>query len=239
MLSDVMLLNIITCGKFLMRFWLVLWFILFSATLQADLAWIEPQNQGFSVLYGQKESKPYLIEKVKEIKARITKGLLPVHLKPQEKQIDFTVEGKPIFLTLYFDDGFWSKTKEGTWLNQPKNLVSNTQESLHKHFFAKTILKWEEITSFPVGQLLEIIPRKREDGELIIRVLFEGNPLANTTVFHNSIEQSPTTNEQGLAKIILNQKGKQIVTVEHKLKTAEVETDENSWTANLLFFEDL
>lgn len=220
------------------RILFILLFLL-NTTLQAEFAWIEPQNQSFSVLYGQKNAKPYFIEKIKEIKARITKGLLPVHLKPQEQRMDFIVEGKPIFLTLYFDDGFWSKTSDGKWLNQPKNLVSDSQESIHTHLFSKTILQWEEIVFSPCGQLLEIVPRKREDGELIIQVLFEGNPLANVPIFHNNAEQLHKTNDQGLAKIILNQKGKQFITVEHKLKTAEVETDENIWTANLLFFEDL
>ena len=222
-----------------MRYTLFMLFFLLNIPLQAEFAWIEPQNQSFSVLYGQKTSKPYPIEKVKEIKARITKGLLPVHLKPQEQQMDFIVEGKPVFLTLYFDDGFWSKTSEGKWVNQPKNLVSNPQENYHSHSFAKTILQWQEIVLSPVGQLLEIVPRKREDGELIVQILFEGNPLANVSIFHNNVEQPQKTNDKGLAKILLNQKGKQFITVEHKLKTAEVETDENIWTANLLFFEDL
>lgn len=222
-----------------MRHPLFMLLLLLNSTLHAEFAWIEPQNQSFSVLYGQKNSNPYLIEKVKEIKARITKGLLPVYLKPQEQRMDFIVEGKPTFLTLYFDDGFWSKTSDGKWLNQPKNLISNSQESIHTHLFSKTILKWEEIVFSPVGQLLEIVPRKREDGELIIQVLFEGNPLVNVPIFHNYIEQPQKTNDQGLARIILNQKGKQFITVEHKLKTAEVETDENIWTANLLFLEDL
>jgi nickel transport protein len=222
-----------------MRCLLFILLFLLNPSLQAEFAWIEPQNQSFSVLYGQKASKPYLIEKIKEIKARITKGLLPVHLKPQEQRMDFIVEGKPAFLTLYFDDGFWSKISDGKWLNQPKNLVSNAQESIHTHLFAKTILQWEEIVLSPVGQLLEIVPRKREDGELIIQVLFEGNPLENTSVFHNNVEQPQKTNDQGLAKILLNQRGRQFITVEHRLKTAEVETDENIWTANLLFFEDL
>lgn len=214
--------------------------LFFCLPLQAiDFAWIEPQESFFSVLHGDKSSKPYPIEKVKEIKARITKGLLPVHLKPQEQRMDFTVEGNPVFLTLYFDDGFWSKTNDGKQINQPKNLLSNVQISSHLHSFAKTVLEWQDVAFFPVGQLLEIVPRKREDGELIFQILFEGNPLANAVIFHNGTEQSQRTNDQGLAKILLNQKGKQLIKVEHKLKTAEVETDENIWIANLLFFEDV
>jgi nickel transport protein len=213
-------------------------FLFLTSTIHAENAWIEPQNQGFSVLYGQKTSKPYPVEKVKEIKALITKGLLPVHLKPQDKQMDFNVEGKPVLITLYFDDGFWSKTTDDKWLNLPKNVVENAQKTTHAHKFAKTILQWQEIVFYPVGQLLEIVPRKREDGELIFQVLFEGNPLANATIFHNLIEQPLKTNEQGLAKIMLTPKEKHLISVEHTLKTAEVETDENAWTANILFFEE-
>ncbi len=234
-----MLLKIFTLKNLMRRYFFLFLFFLNSSVQAIDFAWIEPQDQSFSILYGDKSSKPYPIEKAKEIKARITKGLLPVHLKPQEQQLGFIVEGKPVFITLYFDDGFWSKNSENKWLNQPKNLVSNVQESYHSHSFAKTILQWQEVVFFPAGQLLEIVPRKREDGELIFQVLFEGNPLANAVIFHNGIEQPQKTNHEGLAKILLNQKGKQLLKVEHKLKTAEVETDENIWIANLLFVEDL
>jgi nickel transport protein len=214
-------------------------FYLLSTPLQAtDFAWIEPQDQSFSVLYGQHSSKPYPIEKVKEIKARIAKGLLPVHLKPQDQRMDFIVEGKAAFLTLYFDDGFWTTTTNGQLLNQPKNLVSNPQRSFHLHSFAKTILQWQEIAFLPIGQLLEIVPKKREDDELILQVLFEGNPLPNVSIFYNHVEQPKKTNDQGLTKIVLNHKGKQFITVKHQLHTAEVETDENIWTSNLLFLED-
>lgn len=223
------------------RFFFILCSFLFL-NVQAHDIWIEPQNQGFSVLSGHDDSlEPYSPSKVKEIKAIIAKGLLPVYLKPQENRVDFTVEGKPVLITLYFDNGFWSKSADGEWFNLPKNAVSNPQKSTHAHKFGKTILQWEETAFSPVGQLLEIVPKNKENNELIVQVLFEGNPLSNASVFYDleetGKETSVKTNEQGLAKIVLTHKGKQFISTEHKLKTAEVETDENSWAANLLFFE--
>jgi nickel transport protein len=210
--------------------------------VDAHDVWIEPQNQGFSVLVGhQKSVEPYSPDKVKDIKAFISKGLLPVYLKPQETQLDFTVEGKPVLITLYFDNGFWSKSPDGKWLNLPKTAVSNPQKTTHAHKFAKTVLRWEEMTFSPINQLLEIVPKKKEHNELVVQVLFEGNPLSNVSVYYDLADQgkesSVKTDEQGFAKIVLTHKGKQFVTVEHKLKTAEVETDENSWVTNLVFFE--
>lgn len=70
----------------------------------------------------------------------------------------------------------------------------------------------------PLGQRLEIVPLSEPDGELELRVLFDGAPLSGAVVFaetHTSEPQRRTTNTDGTARFTVARAGFWLVRLVH------------------------
>jgi nickel transport protein len=166
---------------------LMMFVITFSAF--AHDAWIEKKDGQFIVVYGHiGKTEIYNPTKVKEVKAygidgsiiqvAISNESYPVILKPKEK---------PALITLFFDNGFWSKTPDG-YINKPKKEVPNAIESYHSIKYSKAILKWSDEFSKPLGMQLEICPLKnplslKPGDKLPLKVFLNGTAVEGVSIY--------------------------------------------------------
>lgn len=169
-------------------------------------AWFEAAGGGFVIRYGHEKAESYDPAKVKSLAAYAADGAsLTVERRPAEKDgLVFSVKGKPALLALHFDNGFWSKTAEGT-KNLPKTDAPGATGSVYSLKYGKAILEWSAFVTKPLGQRLEIVPlmaNPPHTGErLAVRVLWEGKPLPGVKIGKGEYELSATTDVDGKAAL--------------------------------------
>lgn len=225
--------------------WLALALAWASSSALAHDVWVEPRDGGYAVLYGHgAEQEAYDTLKVKTLTAIGPKGqTLPVSRRPGNGMASVTVkiEGAPSLTTMYFDDGFWTKTEAG-WKNLPKNAVQGqVLTAAHYVQLAKTVVAWSPVVVQPQGLPLEIVPLSTAapapGKRLPVQVLWEGKPLAGAKIaLPGPDKPAPAqTDAQGKASIPVIA-GHQIISVNHKIAAKdEPRTDDLSFTANLVF----
>lgn len=216
-----------------------------GTSAQAHDVWVQPQGQGLVVLYGHGEQhEAYDRLKLKTLTALDAQGqALPLHRLPATGQgtpVAVQVEGRPALTLMVFDDGFWTKTEEG-WKNLPKNGVTGPLQSAYEMTLGKTVLDWGPQATRVHGLPLEIVPLSAQaparGGQLALRVLWEGKPLAGAKIaLPGPGKPAPAqTDAQGRASIPVVG-GQQIVSVSHRLVPQnEPRTDALAYKANLVF----
>lgn len=206
--------------------------------------WVEARDGGFTVLYGHgTELEAYDPLKVKTLTALDAQGRsLPVSRRPATgpASVMVAIDGKPALSTLYFDDGFWTKTEAG-WKNLPKNAVQGAVLQSASYVQAgKTVYAWLPLVTQPQGLPLEIVPLRAQaptaGSQVQVQVLWEGRPLAGAKIaLPGPDKPAPAvTDAQGRASIPVVG-GRQIISVTHKLPLKDERADELSFTANLVF----
>lgn len=179
--------------------------MLACAQASAHDAWIEPAGDGYAVRYGHEKAEAYDPAKVKMLAAHAADGAsLPLERRTESDGLRFTVRGKPALLALHFDNGFWSKTAEGS-KNVPKTEAPGATHSVHSLKYGKFMLDWSPFTAKPLGQRLEIVPLAeavpRPGTVLAVRVLWEGRPLAGVKIGKGEYALNAVTDAEGKAML--------------------------------------
>ncbi len=206
-------------------------------------AWIEKKDGQFIVLYGHGDkTETYEAAKVKEIRAygidgrtvqvAISKKGYPVIIKPK---------GKVAFISLFFDNGFWSKTPDG-YKNKPKKEVPDAVESSHSIKYSKAILKWSDKLAKPLGVKMEIVPIRnplslKAGDTLPLKVFLDGKPVEGASVnvggYH---KEDLKTDKNGMAEVKIEKSGFQIITAGIKIPLKDnPNADVLSLSANITF----
>ncbi len=213
-----------------------------SMPAHAHDAWIEAREAGYAVVFGHDgKLESYVPAKVKAITAVDGKGtVLRIKQAITADAVTFTVDGKPALITLHFDNGFWSKTTEGS-KNLPKSEAPGAISASHAVKFGKTVFAWSPVVLKPQGQPLEIVPLSATapvaGKSLPVQVMWQGKPLAGAKITRADDEKRApvTTDAEGKAFVPVAA-GRQILTVSHKHELAnDPRADSYSAAANLLF----
>ncbi|MCC7313001.1 MAG: DUF4198 domain-containing protein [Sulfuritalea sp.] len=213
-----------------------------SGKVLAHDAWIEARGAEYVVLYGHGDkSESYAPAKVKAVSAIDAKGQpLPVVKEAGAESLRVTLKGQPALATLHFDNGYWSKTTEGS-KNLPKNEVPGVLSAMHSVKFGKTIFAWTAVASKPQGLQLEIVPLASsapEAGkEITVQVLWEGKPLSGAKITRSeySKEKPIETDAEGKARVPVVA-GRQMLGTSHKHDLSnDPRADSYSVSANLVF----
>lgn len=215
---------------------------LVAAAAQAHDAWIEPRDGKLLVLFGHDDKiEPVVPAKVKSIMAINSDGTTsPAQLATAGKNQSVAVTGKPVMLTLHYDNGYWTKTTSGS-KNAPKNEVPDAISASHVVKLAKTILSWSAAVTKPLGQQLEIVPlattAPAAGGSLTVQVLWEGKPLAGAKVARAEYgnEKPIETDADGKASVPVVAGRQMIATSYKKDLTGDTRADSYSVSANLGF----
>ena len=205
-------------------------------------AWIEPREGGFQVVFGHDDKlEPAAAAKIKSLAAINASGVaLPVKIDAGDSP-KFTVGGQPTLLTLHYDNGFWSKTTEGS-KNLPRNEVPGAISSSHAVKFGKTLVGWGVAITKAQGQQLEIVPFVGEapsiGGSVQVQVLWNGKPLAGAKLKsseYSGTDKDIVANAEGKAAVPVV-KGRNTIQVAHKLELpGDLKADVLNTSANLIF----
>lgn len=194
-------------------------------SVEAHDFWIEKKDGKFFILSGHENvTEGYEPDRVKKWIVLNSKGSkIKINISKTKDGAYFTENGKDIgLINVFFDNKYWVKTTEG-WKNISKREAqkSNYQilESGRSFKFAKFINKWNDKFINPIKTKIEIIPLNNPFNSdfLKIRVLLDGKPLKEASVFLNgSHEESLKTDNDGMATIPLK-RDRNIVSVTTKI----------------------
>ena len=133
-------------------------------------------------------------------------------------------------LAARYDNGFWTKTSEGTYRNAARGFVSDAVDSMWSVKFAKALTGPDAPWQNALGHDLEIVPlsdpdRTKPGQTLQVKVLFRGKPLAGaevergdgvTAVPEKDIPRFKTDGE-GVASVPIVSAGAHLLVIDHKV----------------------
>src|SRR5690606_4337495 len=127
---------------------------------------------------------------------------------------------KPAVLGVALDNGAWSKTPDGEWINQGRSQVADSTESLHTYKYSLAIYaegaKLPDLKALKLVILPETDPLKVGPGQpLPVRVLADGKPLAGVELvgdYRGAPHQvSARTDAEGRAQVVVRNEGLNII----------------------------
>ncbi len=211
---------------------------LLGTAAQAHDAWIEPAASGLSVVFGHDgKLETALPSKVLKAQAVDAAGqALPLKLDG----LKVAVDGKPSLLLLHYDNGFWSRTPEGT-KSGPKNEVPGAVSASHALKYGKTVQVWGAQASRVQGLPVEIVPQTAQapaaGTQLPVQVLWDGQPMAGATLSWHEGGQDKDTKADTQGRALLPvAKGRQMFSVSARRPIAgDARADTLSVSSALVF----
>ena len=153
-------------------------------------------------------------------------------------------------VAVHYDNGFWVKSPSGRYINASRFSVPDATASTWSVKFAKAVTGPEAPWQSVMGHKLEIVPladpaAKQPGDSLPVKVLFQGEPLANIAVERTDgvtpIKEKDiprfTTGKDGVALVPITSRGLQLLAVDYKVspsKTPEL-ADSDFYNATLSF----
>jgi uncharacterized GH25 family protein len=146
---------------------------------------------------------------------------------------------------LEFDNGYWTKRADGSWVNEPRSKVPDAVEAGRyvKHHVA--VLRGDvSLPSLP-AQPLQIVPlenplTKKAGDALPVRVLLDGAPLAGAELIVDYINldtlRAAPTDDDGRTTVPIRNQGLNVIALNHSVPTpGDPDGDETGHTATLAF----
>ncbi len=217
--------------------------ILLASFSYAHDAWIEKKDGQFIVLYGHgNKTETYDAAKVKEVRAYGIEGsIVQVTVEKEGYPVIIKPKGKAALISLFFDNGFWSKTPDG-WKNKPKKEVPDAVESSHSMKYSKAILKWSDKFSKPLGMKMEIVPLKnplslKAGDTLPLKVFLDDKPVEGASINAGGYHKDDMkTDKDGMADVKIEKSGFQIIAAGIKIPLKDnPNADVLSLSANITF----
>lgn len=214
---------------------------LVSSPALAHDAWAAPgAGPTYPIQYGHEELLDYPAHKVKAVQAfNASGGEIPVEILREERRAMARPESAPAMLSVFFDNGYFSKV-DGKSRNVGKREAPGATDSSHPVKWSKTILSWSPASFRPLGQRLEIVPlpfagEPTAGAAIKVRVLLEGKPLPKAKVTTLSAEESQPTDAQGEVTFKTTA-GVQRLTLDHRIATPDdPDADHLALNASLVF----
>lgn len=221
--------------------------LLLAGPVHAHAVWIAERVDAPTVVYGHGASdEGYDPAKVTEVLAIAADGTSSA-AKTVAGQANVTLalpEGTAA-VQLEFDNGFWSKGADGTWVNAPRSKVPGATEAGRyvKHHVA--VLRGDVPLPPLPAQPLQIVPLenplvKQAGDELPVRVLLEGAPLAGVELIVDYINldslKSAPTDADGRTSVAIRNQGLNVIAVDHNVPTpGDPDADKVGHSATLAF----
>lgn len=213
--------------------------------------WLEPKDGALFLAYGHgADLDSYDANKVKDIKATDCDGaIVPTETTKQKAGVSISFGKRPSTVTLFLDGGYFVKTTEGWKDGMTKREAQGKYsivESLKSHQYAKALLTPCARPAEPVGAGLEIVPQKdpfsiRPGEPLPLRVLMDGKPMEGAGITYRDIihssPKSPKTDKEGLASIVIESTGFQLINAWKKIPIANDPDADTLFISASLTFE--
>lgn len=203
-----------------------------TATLaSAHGVWVAERWGDLAVIYGHgAEDSPYDPAKLTSARAFDKSGApIDLEVKADGDRVWLEASEEPAVILVDFDNGFWTKAGDGTWVNEPKSKVPGATEAGHyiKHNVSLVHLHGD-VPALP-PQTLQIVPlanptEMKAGDRLRVRVLFEGKPLAGAKLMPDYVNDSEAatteTDPKGEAEVAIRNNGLNVIAVSHELPLA-------------------
>ncbi|AVZ78122.1 DUF4198 domain-containing protein [Zoogloeaceae bacteirum Par-f-2] len=179
-----------------------------AVSAHAHTVWLEPEHGFYRVMYGGHEGKtePYPVEKLKSVFAYAADGTpLSVQREDDADGVRVRAAGEAAVLTLFFDNGIWSRPEGGRSVNKPMNEVPGATSAVQALKYHKTIARWGVAATRAWGQPFELVavdqapPRAGEP--LRLRVLIDGKPAAGIKVAADESAPGVFSDAEGLVTV--------------------------------------
>lgn len=217
-------------------------------------AWVAQRLDAPTVVYGHGASdEAYNPEKVTFVQAFDEDGkAVDVKVEKTEQNVRFAKEGFAS-VALVMDNGYWTKQKDGKWVNQPKNEVKEAESASHSIKTAIGVVghthhlpALADLSSLPLVVLPQVEALESHMGdEVEVMVYYQGQPVEGVDIIGDYVGDSETvvakTNAEGKAKIAVRNQGLNVIAASYKVEPPEAEkakADKISYTATFAFVND-
>jgi len=207
--------------------------------------WVEKAGATLKVVYGHGSQRlPYDPSSIKEVRGFDVQGKeVQVGIERKKDHALLVPKGQVCVITMTVDDGFWCKTIMGLKKMSKREAGKRVIDSYQAVDCSKAVLAWGEGAAKPLGLKLEIVPLQnvfevKAGHKMPVKVLLEGEPLANAEV--ESIEHTKTakTDGKGIAEVPISGEGLKVITTRHRLPLkGNPDADALKLTATLTFGE--
>lgn len=232
-----------------MKFALSLASVISLLTYQSASAhgiWTEQRYGHHEVVYGHgAEDDAYTPEKIKGVWAYDENGgMVPVTVTRLNDHVRLEPTAQPAVIAAAFDNGVWSKDREGKSTNAPMEQVPGAVSASHSYKYSLSILKPH--AHLPDHLRLAMIIRPLKDptevgvgNALPVEVLIDGKPAAGVPLFDDyrgmPEVSSTVTDRKGRAQIIIRNAGLNVIVSQAKLPITDGNTSERSLSSSLSF----
>ncbi|UCJ16860.1 DUF4198 domain-containing protein [Pseudomonas sp. MM211] len=209
--------------------------------------WTEQRRGNIEVVYGHgAEDDAFKADKISRAWAFNGAGkTIPVTIERLADHARLKPLSVPASLAVALDNGAWSKTADGKWINQGRSKVPNAVEALHTYKYSLAIyqegaqlpdLKDLRMVIVPLADPLEVGVGK----PLPVRVLVDGKPAADIKLigdYRSAPDQvSATTNAKGEAQVVIRNEGLNIIAAEaSQAVKGDADIDSRGYFTSLTF----
>lgn len=210
-------------------------------------AWLAERTGEPTIIYGHGNHD----DSYKAAKLTIVKGfdkdgnVRAIEKKAADKNVALVIPDDISYIGFVFDNGYWTKNKEGKWKNKPKTDVEGATEGGHYIKNAIAVIDKAAAVKPVKGLALQILPlenplKKQAGDTLNIQVLFNGKPLEGANIIRDYVnmshKKSGKTDKDGKASITIRNQGLNVIGASYtETLTSNPKADKNGYTATLSF----
>ncbi|UHD16549.1 DUF4198 domain-containing protein [Thiocapsa bogorovii] len=214
-----------------------------SGAVAHDL-WVEPEAAGYQLLYGHHPQVSHAGARQIAYAPDIVKSVVCLDAAGGRRPVKagdgspVKIEGDCGVLYVLTSSGYWTKTTAGT-KNLKKTEAASPLGSWQSFESVKHIVRWGSGAASPLATPLEIVPAENplvlKDGDkLTLRVLAEGQPVADATVSYDGKPRGQT-GADGTLNIRVKHGGLQLIQASTRTPYSGPEADEVVHTTALTF----
>ncbi|MGQ7959251.1 DUF4198 domain-containing protein [Pseudomonas sp. SP16.1] len=209
-----------------------------SGEVLAHGLWTEQRRGNIETVYGHgAEDNAFKAEKISGAWAYDAAGkMIPVTVERLADHARLQPLKTPAVLGVALDNGAWSKTPDGQWINQGRSQVPNSTQSLHTFKYSLAIYaagaKLPALDQLKMVIVPEADPLEVGVGKLLpVRILVDGKPMAGVELigdYRGAPHQvSAVTDAEGRAEVAVRNEALNIISAEVSLPVendADIET---------------
>lgn len=202
--------------------------ILIGQPVLAHVIWLDYNDGNYELVFGHPEegTEPLTLSKFRGATAYdLSREIVPSNTSVEGDRLFVVPEGEVAALTATYDNGFWIEYPDGSYENlSPEQAEAINYENVTNYLkFTKALYSWSDELATPFGLPLEIMPLTnpftvRVGESLPIRVLYQGNAIANPTVEY--LGQELTIDTNGIALVPIGEGGLQVIEASYDNPTA-------------------
>ena len=186
--------------------------VISAGPVLAHTAWLEedPATPGvYRVLFGGHAGQLETLqpEKITSVDAYAANGsTVALDRADGASGSRLTPSDEAVLIALTYDNSIWARDPIGRSINQPLTAVEGAREATWAKKLHKTILRWTDLVTEPLGQDFEVVPLDAAapvaGKAMTLRVLLYGEPVEGVRLGHGEEGEGAVTDADGVASFV-------------------------------------